>query len=195
MDFIVGLPTSRAFDSILVVVDRLSKLAHFIPTVATVNASALVDVFLDRIWKLHGLPADIVSDRGSVFVSSFWNSFVSILGVRLNTSTAYHPESDGQTERVNQVLEQYLRCYLDYHQTNWVDLLPYAEYAYNSSFHSSTHLTPFEICYGYVPTLDLDVERLTSSVSNVGEEFGRNLIENVQIAQEPLPSPQHRRLD
>ena len=108
-------------------------------------------MFRKHIMRLHGIPTDIVSDRGSIFVSQFWRSFISGLGVKPNFSTAFHPQSDGQTERVNQVIEQYLRNYCDFDQANWVDLLDLAEFSYNNSFHASTQYTPFESLYGFHP--------------------------------------------
>ena len=154
MDFITDLPMSNSFDSVLVVVDRFSKMAHFIPCVKSVNAAQVAELFFTNIVRLHGLPRDIVSDRGSVFTSLFWRSLLKLLQVDRNLSTAFHPQSDGQTERVNQILEQYLRCYLDYNQDNWFQLLPFAEFAYNSQSHSSLSVSPFETVFGYQPVLD-----------------------------------------
>ena len=98
MDFITDLPTSHSYDSILVVVDRLSKQVHFIPTHKTLNAPGLAQLFITNVFKLHGFPLSIVSDRGSVFISEFWKALTSQLQVHLNLSTAYHPQTDGQTE-------------------------------------------------------------------------------------------------
>jgi hypothetical protein len=153
MDFIVGLPRSPSGnDAIFVVVDRFTKMAHFIPTTTTADASEVARLFLDNIYRHHGLPDDVVSDRDKIFTSKFWRHFLASLNVKLNLSTAFHPQTDGQTERVNQVLEQYLRAYCNYQQDNWQDLLPQAEFAYNSAIHSSTGKTPFFANYGYHPT-------------------------------------------
>src|SRR5436853_3918107 len=111
MDFIVGLPESAGYTKIWVIVDRFSKMAHFIPLTTEVPIERLALMFLKEIWRYHGLPESIISDRDSRFTSKFWTSLMKLLGVKLNVSTAFHPETDGQTERVNQTLEQYIRSY------------------------------------------------------------------------------------
>ena len=156
MDFIVDLPLSSGFDSIWVVVDRLTKYAHFVPTVKTLTAEQLATLFLDHIFKHHGLPHDIVSDRGSVFTSKFWKRFTSLCKIHSNLSTAFHPQTDGQTERVNAILEQYLRIYSNYQQNDWSDLLPLAQFSYNNAVHTSTNTSPFFANFGYHPTLELN---------------------------------------
>jgi RNase H-like domain found in reverse transcriptase/Reverse transcriptase (RNA-dependent DNA polymerase)/Integrase zinc binding domain/Chromo (CHRromatin Organisation MOdifier) domain len=161
MDFIVDLPLSRNFDAIYVVVDRLSKMAHFIPTTIKTSAQETARLFFDNVFRLHGLPEDIVSDRGTQFTSKFFTSLMDLCSIQQNLSTAFHPQSDGQTERVNQTLEQYLRAYCDYQQDNWTDLLNLAEFAYNNSSHASTHVSPFYANYGYHPTFQLKVTRQT----------------------------------
>ena len=118
MDFIEQLPPSDGFDTILVVVDRLTKMALFIPTYATDDAPRLASILLTHVFSKHGTPVDIVSDRGKHFVSRFWASLCTLLGIKSNLSTAYHPETDGQTECVNQILKQYLRLYINYEQDN-----------------------------------------------------------------------------
>jgi hypothetical protein len=154
MDFITDLPSSNSKDSILVVVDRFTKMAHFIPCNKTITGEETAKLFLDNIYRIHGLPDDIVSDRGAQFISNFWRGIFQLLHVKINLSTAYHPQTDGQTERVNQILEQYLRCTVNYQQDNWVDLLPLAEFAYNNTMHSSTKQTPFFANYGQHPRAD-----------------------------------------
>ncbi|CEP01920.1 hypothetical protein PBRA_008863, partial [Plasmodiophora brassicae] len=151
MDLIVKLPVSDGYDSVLVVVDRFSKMAHFIPCKETLTAVELSDLFLQQIFRLHGLPDDIVSDRGPQFVSAFWKHLLDRLGIQRNLSSSRHPESDGQTERVNQILEQYLRCYVSYMQDDWLQLLPMAEFAYNNADHSATGMSPFFANYGFHP--------------------------------------------
>jgi hypothetical protein len=153
MDFIVGLPESNGFKQIWVVVDRLSKMAHFIPlsTGSKTPAKDLAIVFAREIWRLHGLPSDIVSDRDTIFVSGFWKELMGHLGIDLKLSTAFHPQTDGQTERVNQVLETYLRHYSNFQQDDWADLLPLAEYAYNTAVSETTKVSPFFANYGFNP--------------------------------------------
>jgi hypothetical protein len=154
MDFIVDLPTSNTFDSIFVVVDRLTKMAHFIPCHKMVTGEETARLFVDNVYRLHSLPNDIISDRGTQFTSKFWQSLFKILGVEIKLSSAYHPQTDGQTEHVNQVLEQYLRCTINYHQDNWVELLPLADFAYNNTLQGSTQQTPFFANYGHHPRFD-----------------------------------------
>ncbi|WVZ80121.1 LOW QUALITY PROTEIN: hypothetical protein U9M48_027624 [Paspalum notatum var. saurae] len=149
MDFIVGLPrTPRGNDSIWVIVDRLTKSAHFIPVKATHNAPRLAELYIQNVLRLHGVPISIVSDRGPQFTARFWKSLHEALGTKLDYSTAYHPQTDGQTERVNQLLEDLLRaCVLTY-RPNWEDSLPFAEFSYNNSYQASIEMSPFQALYG-----------------------------------------------
>ena len=151
IDAIVKLPVSDNYDSIMVIVCRLTKMAHFLPFKEEGFTSEHLAILFNFIFRLHGIPQDIVSDRGPVFTSKFWRAFCSGLGIKLNFSTAYHPQSDGQTERVNQVLEQYLRMFVNYQQDDWSQLLHKAEFTYNNSEHTSTKMTPFYANYGYHP--------------------------------------------
>lgn len=148
MDFIEELPKSNGHNSVLVVVDRLTKWAIFIPTTTTISTAELVDILVDHVVCLHGLPASVVSDRGSKFTSHVWSEVMKALGTRLKMSTAFHPQTDGQTERVNQVLEQYLRIFCSYQQDDWSSLLPRAAFAYNNSYHSAIKMSPFMANYG-----------------------------------------------
>jgi len=151
MDFIVGLPKSNGYTKIWVIVDRFSKMAHFIPLRTEEHIKELALTFVKEVWRLHGLPETIVSDRDTRFTSKFWTSLMQLLQVKLNLSTAFHPERDGQTERVNQTLEQYFRSYCSYQQDDWVSLLPFGEHAYNTSMSESTKARPLEINYGLSP--------------------------------------------
>nr|MBC9704328.1 DDE-type integrase/transposase/recombinase [Enterococcus sp.] len=151
MDAIVKLPLSEGYDCIMVIVDRLTKMAHFLPFTEEGFTSVHLAKMMRFIFRLHGIPEDIVSDRGPIFTSKFWGAFASGLDIKLNFSTAYHPQSDGQTERVNQVVEQYIRMYTNYNQDNWVDLLDKAEFTYNNSEHASTKMTPFFANFDYHP--------------------------------------------
>jgi len=131
-------------------------MAHFIPCSKDVSADQTASLFLKHVVRLHGLPDDIVSDRGPQFVSKFWSRLFELLGTKINLSSAFHPQSDGQTERVNQVLEQYLRCFVNYQQDDWVDLLPLAEFTYNNTVHAATKHTPFFANYGYHPRFNIE---------------------------------------
>ena len=152
MDAIVKLPTSNGYDSILTVVDRFSKMAHFIPFKESgFSALELAKLFKHHIFRIHGVPTDIVSDRGSTFNSKFWKAFMDGLGGKTNLSTAFHPQTDGQTERVNQCIEQYLRICCNEAQNDWSELLDEAEFQYNTQEHTSTGFSPFEAAYGTHP--------------------------------------------
>ncbi|MBW0574005.1 hypothetical protein O181_113720 [Austropuccinia psidii MF-1] len=153
MDFITQLPLSNSFDSILVIVDRFSKMAVFIPTMSSITSLYLAHLFIKNIFSKHGLPSIIVSDRGSLFVS-FWTNRCQQLKISRDMSTAYHPETDGQTERVNQILEKYLWMYVSYHQDDWNTWLPLAKFSYNNSDHYSTKQSPFFTVYGRDTQLD-----------------------------------------
>jgi transposase InsO family protein len=151
MDFMEGLPRSGAADALLVVVDKLSKYAHFIPLRHPFTAATVARLFLDNIYRLHGMPLAIISDHDRVFTSAFWKSLFSLIGTSLRMSTAYHPQTDGQTERVNQCLETFLRCFAHACPSKWVHWVPLAEFWYNSSYHSSLGHSPFEVLYGFPP--------------------------------------------
>jgi hypothetical protein len=151
IDAIVKLPPSRDYDSIMVIVCRLTKMAHFLPFKEDGFTSEHLAKMFRFIFRLHGIPEDIVSDRGPIFTSKFWRAFTSGLGIKLNFSTAFHPQTDGQTERVNQVLEQYLRMFVNYQQDNWSELLYKAEFTYNNTEHASTKMTPFYANLGHHP--------------------------------------------
>ena len=155
MDFIEGLPLSEGFDSILVIVDRLTKMALFIPTHKTLTTPQLTRPFIEHVFSKHGTPQDIVSDRGRHFISRFWATLCNALHIQSNLSTAYHPETDGQTERVNRILEQYLRIYTNYQQDDWCELLPLAEFAYNNTPHTATGVSPFFANKGFHPLLSI----------------------------------------
>ena len=159
MDFIVELPPSDGYDAIYVCVDRFTKMAHFIPTKSNVTAEKAAQHYVKDVFRLHGLPDDIVSDRGQQFTSRFTQRLLELCEIKGNRSTAYHPQSDGQTERTNQTLEQYLRIYCDYQQDDWNTLLPYAEFVYNNTQSASTKMTPFFANYGYHPRCNLRVSR------------------------------------
>jgi hypothetical protein len=145
----VGLPrTAKGYDSIWVIVDRLTKIAHFLPVRAKYTVATYAALYIARILSLHGIPKTIVSDRGPQFVSKFWEELHKSLGTKLLHSSAYHPQTSGQTERVNQILEDMLRaCVLDFSH-KWDECLPLAEFSYNNSYQESIRMAPFEALYG-----------------------------------------------
>ncbi|WVZ89653.1 LOW QUALITY PROTEIN: hypothetical protein U9M48_036032 [Paspalum notatum var. saurae] len=149
MDFIVGLPhTQKGYDSIWVIIDRFTKSAHFIPVKNRYNAQNYAEIYISRIVSLHGVPQTITSDRGSLFVSRFWEQLQTALGTTSIHSSEYHPQTSGQVERVNQILEDMVRaCALTY-STKWDECLPLAEFAYNKSYQKSLEMAPFEALYG-----------------------------------------------
>ncbi|QRW03545.1 Retrotransposable element Tf2 protein [Ceratobasidium sp. AG-Ba] len=154
-DFIVKLPESQGMDSILVVIDRFSRQAHFIPCLESTNAEGVADLFIKEVWKLHGLPKTTVSDRGATFNSQFLKALYTKLGINPKFSTAFHPETDGITERTNQWLEGFLRSFCNYRQDDWVRWLPIAEFCHNNQVNSATGKTAFETIYGLHPRWDL----------------------------------------
>ena len=159
MDFIETLPTSSGSDSILVIVDRLSKQAIFIPTTIHCTSEDLAIIFVTHVFSKHGVPEHVTSDRGPEFVSRFFRSLGKALDMKLHFTSGYHPEGDGQTERTNQTLEQYLRIFCNYQQDNWYTLLPLAEFAYNNTPSATTGISPFFANKGYHPNLTVHPER------------------------------------
>jgi hypothetical protein len=145
----VGLPrTAKGYDSIWVIIDRLTKIAHFLLVRVKYTVATYAELYIARILSLHGVLKTIVSDRGPQFVSKFWEELHKSLGTKLLHSSAYHPQTSGQTERVNQILEDMLRaCVLEFPQ-KWVDCLPLAEFSYNNSYQESIKMAPFEALYG-----------------------------------------------
>jgi hypothetical protein len=149
MDFIVGLPHTQAgYDLIRVIVDRLMKVAHFIPVKTTYYGAKLAELYMSRIVCLHGVPKKIVSDRGFQFTSKFWEKLHESMDTKLNFTSAYHLQTDGQMKRTNQILEDMLRaCALKY-EKSWDKSLSYAEFSYNNSYQASIEIALFEALYG-----------------------------------------------
>ncbi|KAL4199083.1 hypothetical protein AMTRI_Chr03g49450 [Amborella trichopoda] len=148
MDFVFSLPrTSSGHDSIWVIVDRLAKAAHFLPIRMTYTLDRLAQLYIKEIVRLHGVPVSIVSDRDTRFTSKFWARLQSAMGTRLAFSTAFHPQTDGQSERTIQTLEDMLRACVINLTGSWDDHLPLIEFAYNNSFQASIQMAPYEALY------------------------------------------------
>jgi len=134
-------------------------MIHLVPCLKTTDAPGFARMYLDHIIRLHGIPESLVSDRGSIFTSHFWSSLSSMMNTKQKLSTAFHPQTDGQTERMNQIIEQYLRIYCNYLQDNWSSLLSLAEFSYNNAHHSSINCSPFYANYGYNPSFTVDLRK------------------------------------
>ena len=195
MDFIIHLPkTKQGHDAIFVVVDRLTKMVHLIPTVTSVKASEVAHLFQSHVFKLHGTPQNFVTDRDTKFTSQFWKELQTKLGVNSHMSTAYHPQSDGQTERVNRILEDMLRHYVNPLQDNWDELLPYAEFAINNSYQESIKTTPFMVNTGRDPKSNIEWCLKIPKQSKVPavEEFIASMQHALSTAKSALYAAQQR---
>jgi hypothetical protein len=173
MDFIEHLPPSMGFTSILVIVDRLSKQGVFIPTHDTITSAQLAELFIIHVFSKHGIPSHSTSDHGPEFVSHFFQSLRKALDMKLHFTSSYHPEGDGQTEHLNQTLEQYLCVFCNYQQDNWASLLLLAEFSYNNALNEMTGVSPFFANKGYHLNLAVHPERDMASAH--AQEFAADL--------------------
>jgi hypothetical protein len=191
MDYVVQLPiTKRGHDTILVFIDRLSKMVHLVPTKTTVTGAQTAQLFFDHVFKHHGLPNDIVTDRDSRFTSHFTKELLRLLGTKQCMSTAFHPQSDGQTERINRVMEDMLRHYVGARHDDWDDCLTAAEFAINNSYQASIQTTPFRMIYGIDPQLPLSVGR--DSKVRKAQEFADKMAEGLADAKKAMEAAQQR---
>ncbi|KAK0604746.1 hypothetical protein LWI29_019042 [Acer saccharum] len=189
MDFVLGLPrTQRGVDSIYVIVDRFSKMAHFIPCKKTTDAVKVAQLFFREVYRLHGLPTSIVSDRDTRFLSHFWRSLWKMVNTRIDFSSAYHPQTDGQTEVVNRALGDLLRCLVGDNVRSWDLKLSQAEFAHNHAVNRSSGFSPFQVVYSLVPRSPLDLLPLLNKtrIHGKAEDFVQGLRGVHQQVQENL---------
>jgi len=184
VDFITKLPISKGHDSILVVCDRFLKMFHFVAMTEKTMAEGLAKLFRDNMWKLHGLPESVISDRGPQFAAGMTKELNKMLGIETKLSMAYHLEIDGQTERTNQELEQYLRMYVNHRQNNWAEWLAMAEFAFNNKVHTATKMSPFQVNYGREPRIGFDVRK--KGKNEKVEEFVKEMKERHEEARATL---------
>jgi hypothetical protein len=192
MDFVEALTkTVKIFDSIWVIVDRLTKSAHFVPIKTGMSVTKLAEIYIEQIVRLHGIPSSIVSDREPKFTSKFWESLQAALGTKFRLSSAYHPQTDGQTERTIQSLEYLLRACVLEQGVSWVECSPLIEFTYNNSFHSSIGMAPFEALYGRrCRTLLCWYESGESAL--LGPEVVQETTKKVKMIQEKMRASQSR---
>ncbi|KAL5498856.1 hypothetical protein ACEPAH_1374 [Sanghuangporus vaninii] len=184
VDLIGELPESNGFNAICIVVDRFSKQIHAIPTMTKLTAEGMARIYRDQVFRLHGLPKKIIHDRGVQFDAKMMKELYKLLHIEGNPSTAYHPQTDSQTERVNQELEQYLRLYVNHRQSDWADWLALAEFAYNNHEHSATKLFPFFVNSGVHPVGFTGIRTSSSNMS--AEEFAKHVKGIHELAQANL---------
>ncbi|KAJ9534690.1 hypothetical protein QJQ45_013074 [Haematococcus lacustris] len=192
MDMIVKLPASgeEKYDSILAFVDRLSKMVHLVPTHESINSEKFARLFKNNVIRLHGKPVSVLSDRGAIFNSENWREICRLLGVRIAMSSAYHPQSDGQTERMNRVVEEMLRAYISPDQSDWVEHLDMVEFAINNSWQESVQNTPFFLNYGEHPLVPA-VEGLPRKGPRA-HEFVQGIMQAVKNARKCWAEAQQR---
>jgi hypothetical protein len=196
MDLITGLPVTRTGqnDAIIVFVDKLSKMVHYAACKETVDAPAVAKIFFREVVRLHGIPEVIVSDRDPRFTSRFWSALWSLLNTKLNMSTAYHPQTDGQTERANRTLEETLRAYVSYHGDDWDEKLTAAEIAVNNSTNDSTGFTPYYLNFGQHPHLPLNHVAVNSN-NPAAQTLLRTISDSIVIAKQRLVAAQQRQAE
>lgn len=171
MDFTTFLPKSNGFEAILVVVDRLSKYSHFIPLKHPFTTRSIAVIFVKEVVRLHGIPESMLSDRDPFFVSIFWKELFKLVGTVLKMSSAYHPQTDGQTEVINRCLEAYLRCFITDQPKTWAHWIPWAELWYNTTFHVSIGFSPFKVVYGRKPPVLVHFLEGETRVEAVAQEL------------------------
>ena len=191
MDFIIKLPVSKGHDLILVVCDRFLKISHFVATTEKTIAEELAKLFRNNVWKLYGLPESVISDRGPQFAVGMIKKLNKMLGIETKLSMAYHPETDGQTERTNQELEQYLRMYVNHRQNNWAEWLAMMEFAFNNKVHTVMKMSLFQVNYKREPRIGFDIRK--KEKNEKAEEFVKEMKERHEEARVALVKVQEER--
>ena len=191
MDFITGLPVStnwkgKNYISILVILDRLINMIHYEPVKVTIDAPKLVELIIDVVVCPHGLPNAFISNRGSVFTSKFWKSLCYFLGIKQRLFTAFHSQTDGQTERQTSKIEAYLRVFVNYEQNDWARLLSMVEFACNNAKNTNTGHTPFELNCGFHPQASYKEDLEPQSKSKVADKLATKLRELIAVCRENL---------
>ena len=190
LDFVEALPKVRSKSVILTVVDRFSKYCHFIPLAHPYSAESVAEAFFADIVRLHGVPQSMVSDRDPVFTSKFWRELMRLMGTKLHMTTAFHPQSDGQSEAANRVIIMYLRCLTGDRPRQWLRWLPWAEFVFNTAYQTSLRDTPFRVVYGRDPPSIRSYEPGDTRVAAVArsmaerEEFLADIRSRLEQAQQ-----------
>jgi hypothetical protein len=203
MDLITQLPpTADGNTAIIVFCDKFTKMIHVVPTKTKCDGPEVAHIFLKHVFQYHGMPEQFIHDRDPRFNSSFWKTLFGLCGIKQTNSTAYHPQTDGQTEVVNKSIEDYLRHFGDENQSDWDTLLPYASFAFNNSVHESTGYSPFHLNYGHHPNLPTtwEVYKNVHEESKVqvrgkcpgAEKYFSRVQEAIQVARRTLESSQQR---
>jgi len=190
VDFITKLLVSKGHDSILVVCDRFLKMFHFVVMTEKMMVEGLVRLFRDNVWKLHRLPESVILDRGLQFAVGLTKELNKILGIETKLSMAYHTETDGQMERTNQELEQYLKMYVNHRQNNWAEWLATVEFAFNNKIHMATKSSPFQVNYGREPSMGFDIRKKRKNKK--AEEFVREMKERHEEVRAVLVRSQEK---
>ena len=194
LDFVTALPkTEGGYDTCCVMVDRLTKMVHLVPTRGLPDSPTTARIFFDNVVRLHGVPRTVISDRGPQFTSKFWDSLCTLIGMRSNLSTAYHPQTDGQTERINRVLGDMLRNYTVGSANTWDSYLTAAEFAINNAVNRSTGFTPFFLNYGY--HLATPVWRELNVSAPAAREYAKSYVQRMAEARACLEAAQARAAD
>jgi hypothetical protein len=185
INFIVELPESHGYDTIMNIVNSITKCVRCIPMHTTITAEGAAQLYLRDVWKHNGTPRVILSNRGSQFIAGFMCKLYKLLGIKLATSTAYHPQTDGQTEHINQELEGYLRIFTSRRQDNWDELLPLGEFSHNNHVHSSTQQTPFMVDTGRHPHMGFEPQQPHSKLESVNK-FAEHMAQGLEEAKAAL---------